>query len=104
MFPGTLIIRADATFAVGHGHVMRCLALAQAWQDKGGNCSFVISEPIPELARRLCAEGFELVPIGAVPGTSDDAAEVAELAHARDAGWVVVDGYQFKANYHRQLK
>jgi UDP-2,4-diacetamido-2,4,6-trideoxy-beta-L-altropyranose hydrolase len=104
MLPGTLIIRADATPTMGHGHVMRCLALAQAWQDHGGECTFVMSEPVPELKQRLCAEGFELVPIRAAPGSSDDAAQVAELARVRDASWVVVDGYQFNADYHRRLK
>jgi UDP-2,4-diacetamido-2,4,6-trideoxy-beta-L-altropyranose hydrolase len=104
MLPGTLIIRADATAALGHGHVMRCLALAQAWQDRGGECTFVMYEPVPELMRRLCGQGFAVVPLAAVPGSSDDAAQVAELAHTRDARWVVVDGYQFNADYQRRLR
>ena len=31
--PGPLILRADATPQMGSGHVMRCLALAEAWRD-----------------------------------------------------------------------
>jgi UDP-2,4-diacetamido-2,4,6-trideoxy-beta-L-altropyranose hydrolase len=104
MFPGSLIIRADATAAIGHGHVMRCLALAQAWQDRGGECTFVMSNPTPEVKHRLCGEGFTVIPVAVMPGSSEDAAQLAELAHVRDASWVVVDGYQFSAEYHRTLK
>ncbi|PYV75576.1 MAG: UDP-2,4-diacetamido-2,4,6-trideoxy-beta-L-altropyranose hydrolase, partial [Acidobacteria bacterium] len=104
MFPGTLIIRADATAAIGHGHVMRCLALAQAWQDRGGECVFAMAEPIPEMKARLCTEGFEVIPFTVASGSSDDAAQLAELARVRDASWIVVDGYQFRTEYHRALK
>src|SRR5206468_95107 len=104
MLPGTLIVRADATAAIGHGHVMRCLALAQAWQDRGGECVFAMTEPIPGIKARLCAEGFEVIPLTVMPGRSEDAAQLAELARFRDASWVVVDGYEFRAEYHRALK
>ncbi len=35
-----LIIRADADSVIGTGHIMRCLALTQVWQDKGGKVTF----------------------------------------------------------------
>ncbi len=36
-----LIVRADGNETVGYGHVMRCCALAEEWQARGGQCVFV---------------------------------------------------------------
>jgi UDP-2,4-diacetamido-2,4,6-trideoxy-beta-L-altropyranose hydrolase len=104
MFPCTLIIRADAAAAIGHGHVMRCLALAQAWQDRGGECIFVMAQLISEVEKRLRSEGFEVIHLEASPGSRDDAGRLLDLAHGRDAGWIAVDGYHFGVEYHRTLK
>jgi UDP-2,4-diacetamido-2,4,6-trideoxy-beta-L-altropyranose hydrolase len=108
MCSGTLIIRADASPVMGTGHVMRCLALAQVWQDGadlgGANCIFAMVEPMPALEQRVRSEGFDVVALSALPGSMEDAAQLTELARKRDARWIVVDGYQFAAEYHRTLK
>ncbi len=102
--PRTLILRCDATTAMGTGHVMRCLALAQAWQDAGGQPVFAMAEGSLALRQRLLAENIEVAALEASPGSEDDAKRVAELAQHCAASWVVVDGYQFGAAYQRQLK
>jgi len=102
--PGTLILRSDASTAMGTGHVMRSLALAQAWQDAGGRPVFAIAETAPAIRERLLAENMEVAPLEASAGGEDDARKVKELAFRHNATWVVVDGYQFGSGYQRQLK
>ena len=100
----TLIIRADASSAIGHGHVMRCLALAQAWQDRGGRCVFVTSQPVPAIEARLTSEGFAVLKLEATPGSREDASQVADSAAQNDACWAVIDGYHFGLEYQQILK
>jgi UDP-2,4-diacetamido-2,4,6-trideoxy-beta-L-altropyranose hydrolase len=101
---GPLLIRADASIAIGTGHAMRCLALAQAWQDAGGQVFFAMSETTPAIEERLQSEGFEVVRVDAPVGTSTDAEKTSSLAHQRGTLWVVVDGYEFGAEYQANLK
>jgi UDP-2,4-diacetamido-2,4,6-trideoxy-beta-L-altropyranose hydrolase len=100
----TLLIRADANLAMGTGHVMRCLALAQAWQDAGGRATFAMIEPSLPIRERLLKEAVEIAVISAPPGTKEDARQTAALAREHAASWVVVDGYQFPMQYQRALK
>jgi UDP-2,4-diacetamido-2,4,6-trideoxy-beta-L-altropyranose hydrolase len=102
--PGTLIIRADASIAIATGHVMRCLALAQAWQDAGGHAVFAMAESTPAVDARLRSEGMEIVRLEAPPNGVQDARDVSALACHRHAAWVVVDGYRFDSEYQRSLK
>ena len=100
----TLLARADGSVAIGTGHVMRCLGLAQAWQDAGGAVVFAMVQPWPTLVQRLEAEGITVVGMSAESGSVHDAAQFAELAKSHLATWVVVDGYQFKPDFQRSLK
>jgi UDP-2,4-diacetamido-2,4,6-trideoxy-beta-L-altropyranose hydrolase len=104
MPPSTLMLRADASVAMGTGHLMRCLALAQAWQEEGGECIFALAESTAGTEERIRKEKFEVVTLVAPPGSPQDAARLVELAVARHAGWVVLDGYNFKVEYQRRLK
>jgi UDP-2,4-diacetamido-2,4,6-trideoxy-beta-L-altropyranose hydrolase len=99
-----LVLRTEASVAIGTGHVMRCLALAQAWEDAGGRAIFAMAQTTPAVEGRLRNEGFEVARVSAQVGSATDAEETAELAHQRGASWVVVDGYEFGAEYQASLK
>ncbi len=83
---------------------MRCLALAQAWQDIGGDVIFAMAEIVPALRNRLLSEGIQVSEINASPGSVADNAQVVELAESNCARWTVVDGYQFDSGYQRGIK
>jgi UDP-2,4-diacetamido-2,4,6-trideoxy-beta-L-altropyranose hydrolase len=83
---------------------MRCLALAQAWQDAGGKIVFAMAESTPAIDERLLSEGMEIVRLKVSPNSAQDAREVAALAHHRHAAWIVVDGYRFDSAYQSNLK
>jgi UDP-2,4-diacetamido-2,4,6-trideoxy-beta-L-altropyranose hydrolase len=102
----TLRIRADASVSMGTGHVMRMIALAQAWQDEGGEAVFLCAEITPALEARLKEEGFLLEKIQAFPGSREDLeATCAAIAlYGADSIPVAVDGYQFDADYQLGLK
>ena len=102
--PSSLLIRADANAKIGPGHLMSCLALAQAWMRTDGRVVFALLETTPSLERRLQVEGVELARHSAVCGSADDATWTIELARSCGATWVVADGYAFDASWQKQIK
>jgi UDP-2,4-diacetamido-2,4,6-trideoxy-beta-L-altropyranose hydrolase len=95
----SLLIRADANNAIGAGHVMRCLALAQAGQDAGGQAIFVFAEMPSLLEQRLHSEGFEVARISQTPASLADAEATIEIARKQGVAWVIVDGDRFDVAY-----
>jgi UDP-2,4-diacetamido-2,4,6-trideoxy-beta-L-altropyranose hydrolase len=89
-----LLIRADASTSIGTGHVLRCLALAQAAIDAGDEVRFLCCEIPDSLAERVRREGIEIITSFAERGNAKDLDALLLVAQ----GWanvVVLDGYAF---------
>jgi UDP-2,4-diacetamido-2,4,6-trideoxy-beta-L-altropyranose hydrolase len=102
--PKWLIIRADASTEMGSGHLMRALALGQAWQGAGGWVIFITACRNEGLLQRLSEERFIVHPLTEPhPDGSDWAATRNVLAEHPNA-WVALDGYYFDEVYQKHVK
>jgi len=99
-----LLIRADADRIIGYGHVMRCFALAQACLDRGGACAFHTRDPAPTLYERFVAEGIAVSAATCEPGTRPDAEQTITRASEHLANAIIIDGYQFAADYQSLVR
>jgi UDP-2,4-diacetamido-2,4,6-trideoxy-beta-L-altropyranose hydrolase len=103
--PSDLLIRADASAASGTGHVMRMIALAQAWRSRGGRVHLA-SHHLPQgLLQRLKAEQIQFHQVAYdQPGTAIDAHESVHLSRQLGARWIVADGYAFGHSFQEVVQ
>ncbi len=75
-----LTVRADASGTIGTGHLLRVLALAQAWIDAGGRAACLVAEAPEALTARLTGAGVEVRRVPARHPDQSDAATVRAAA------------------------
>jgi len=104
--PQHLLIRCDASHWMGVGHVMRCLAIAQAWNALGNKTTFISAYMPDTLIQRIQNEGFVVVS-GFVTedqiGTPHDFSGLAKIAKQTNAAAIVIDGYRFDDQFQDQV-
>lgn len=90
---------------MGAGHLVRCLALAQAWRDRGGAPAVLATACDNErLLQWYRDEGCEVVRIQGDAGGEADWRRTAEAISGRHVSWFALDGYHFTASYRRRVK
>src|SRR4051812_29101308 len=106
-----LLIRADASVRMGSGHLMRCLALAQAWRARGGSVTFLSHCENTRLRSRIEAAGHDFLPLeiphpdpldlrttlSVLDGSGIEAPQAA-------TDWLVLDGYHFDSSYQQAVR
>ena len=107
----SLVIRADSTTQIGTGHIMRCIALAQAWQDHGGKVIFISHCESEALHQRIIDEGFDFISVENPHPNPDDLFQT--LAYLKrlspftfhlSPAWFVLDGYHFTPDYQKAIR
>ncbi|MGZ8360228.1 MAG: UDP-2,4-diacetamido-2,4,6-trideoxy-beta-L-altropyranose hydrolase [Allosphingosinicella sp.] len=116
-----IAIRADASAAIGAGHALRCLALADTLAAAGGRVSFIGRLALDEAAARIRSGGHALVPLTDAPDEAEaaqawDVAPLPEGEQARDAAatleaigdepvdWLIVDHYGLGQNWESAVR
>jgi UDP-2,4-diacetamido-2,4,6-trideoxy-beta-L-altropyranose hydrolase len=102
-----LYIRADATAKIGTGHIMRCIALAQGWRERGGVVTFISRCESEPLKQRIQGEGFSMLPLDRVcPDPSDlkNTLSILKKDITDQKKWLVFDGYHFTPDYQKAIR
>jgi UDP-2,4-diacetamido-2,4,6-trideoxy-beta-L-altropyranose hydrolase len=101
-----VLIRADASAVIGAGHVMRCLAVAEALLETGVAVTLAAADLPDALRRRLTEAGVGVTDIpGPAGGAEDLQAAIAAVKNAAAViAAVILDGYQFDETYRRSLR
>ena len=114
MSPRLAVFRADASFEIGTGHVMRCLALSARMRDEGFDAIFICRELHGDLCRMIHENGFRVHRLreprranGSIrPDVDADMrATRAFLRRLRSTPeWLIVDHYQLDVSWEQGLR
>lgn len=122
MAPGRVAFRVDASSKIGAGHVMRCLALAEALRERGAELRFICRALDGNWADVIRVHGYavELLPTQRGTGSAGNGtahadwletsadADAAQTRSVIDAlggvEWLVVDHYALDAAWHRRMR
>lgn len=116
-----IAFRVDASTRIGTGHVIRCLALANALRHRGGKCNFIHRLNNGHMAGVIRDHGYpvhELPSAGNSPAIlssgdygswlgvtqGKDASDTADIICNADVDWLVVDHYALDAEWESLLK
>jgi spore coat polysaccharide biosynthesis predicted glycosyltransferase SpsG len=101
----SLLIRVDASAAIGAGHAMRAFAIAEAWVLAGGRAVCLGNLP-PSIMERFVGAGIEVCPLSLSvrPGSDEDAKHLQNVAKSHQANVILIDGYTFHNPYFASLR
>ena len=101
------IIRADASFSIGSGHVMRCLCLAENLTKKGGSVSFICKILDGDLIQHIQQKGFQCHTIdSSIDDWKQDAiqCETIILEKYQQIDWLIVDHYGLEKKWEEVMR
>ncbi len=121
-----IVIRADASFQMGTGHVMRCLSLAWGLLEKGCSIQFICRAHPGNLITKVEQEGFKVHTLGFQQNQNlvfsevesnglyhaewlgvtqqQDAEDCQSILNEINPDWLIVDHYGIDHTWQKQLR
>ncbi len=101
----SIAVRADASSAIGTGHIFRCMALTDEFRRRGGNAFYVCADAPGNLIGMLEEKGYQVKSIpDALNADQDARATLAALSDWPSFDWLVVDHYGLDARWERAVQ
>jgi UDP-2,4-diacetamido-2,4,6-trideoxy-beta-L-altropyranose hydrolase len=104
-----IVFRCDASTAMGSGHLMRCLTLADALRRRGAECLFITGTDNAHVEARLRAADHRASMLPSPLAASDDDASASDAAMTLErmpsgADWLVLDHYALGTAWETALR
>lgn len=101
-----ILIRVDATPAIGAGHMMRMIAIGQLLQDHRFSVDFATVSVDRDTLQALETNRFTIhrLPDETPIGSAEDTAALDSVISDIAPDWVILDGYAFGTDYQRVIR
>ena len=87
----TVLFRADGSHDIGLGHIMRCIAFAQSFENIGVEAIFVIRNYDQEVNKLIQKNGYQVESIPCNSNYAEDGALTLEFAARHGARVIITD-------------
>jgi UDP-2,4-diacetamido-2,4,6-trideoxy-beta-L-altropyranose hydrolase/UDP-4-amino-4,6-dideoxy-N-acetyl-beta-L-altrosamine N-acetyltransferase len=113
-----VVFRVDASLAMGTGHVMRCLTLAQALKENGANLEFICRKHQGNLIDKIRLNGFNVYELEVLEEVDNklahshwlgatqqqDADDCIDVLKSNQTDWLIIDHYALDENWQKMSK
>lgn len=94
-----ILFRADSSFFIGTGHVMRDLVLAKKYENKSSNITFACQDLDGNINHKIIEKNYNLEIL-----KSNDKKELIFLIKKMNIDLLVIDNYSIGWKYEKELK